>query len=353
MTDDESRGPNRRWVLKALGASVAASAIAGCSGDSDEGDGGSDGSGGGDGGSGGQDGGDGGSGGSDGGDDSDGDAGGDGSSGGGGASGGGTDGADSPKAAVERYVQASQDDDGEAMSAIVHPDGTATTSPESGGGSTGEVTVNSMTVTAESDTEATVEVSFDLTVSQDGEEQTSSAVTTFEARTYEGEWFVYSVSEPTFEDGGDTGGTPSGGGESTPSGNGESTPTDGGGSEEFVRESMGSVGRDDIDELTIVAWQSEATDSQFNVQIAVRNDGDQRADAREYTYQITAYDDSGAELESMGTAVAYPMETAMAPGEVASVVATPDVSADPETVASYEISFHCDGPFAEGVYCSG
>jgi hypothetical protein len=151
--------------------------------------------------------------------------------------------------------------------------------------------------------------------------------------------------------GGDSDSTDDEGSEETQSGDQEDTQDENGSEEEFVQESIGSVGRNDIPELEIVAWESEVTDIEFNVRVAVRNNGDQQADAREYTYQIVPYDESGAELDTRGDAVAYPNETEMAPGEVRSVEATPDMDADPETVASYEILLHCDGPFAEGIYC--
>ncbi|MFC7125512.1 hypothetical protein ACFQJ7_05585 [Halovenus rubra] len=140
--------------------------------------------------------------------------------------------------------------------------------------------------------------------------------------------------------------------EDTQSGDQDSSENEGGNDEEFVQESMGSVGRDDISELEIVAWESEVTDIEFNVRVAIRNNGDQQADAREYTYQIVPYDESGTALETTGDSVAYPTTTEIGPDEVSSVEATPAMDADPEEVASYEILLHCDGPFAEGVYCS-
>lgn len=143
---------------------------------------------------------------------------------------------------------------------------------------------------------------------------------------------------------GDTGGTASGS-------QGDSGSESGG---EFVQESMGSVGRDDISELELVAWESEVTDIEFNVRVAVRNNGDEQANAREYTFEIVPFDESGTELDVTGTSVAYEgQKTEMAPGGVGSVVVTPAMDADPGTVASYEVNLHCDGPFAEGVYCSG
>lgn len=119
----------------------------------------------------------------------------------------------------------------------------------------------------------------------------------------------------------------------------------------FVQESMGSVGRDDIEGLDVVAWDSAVADGEFTVRVAVQNTSDQQADARQYTYQIRPFDESGSEIETTGSAVAYPNATQLSPRDVASVHATPTMDADPASVASYEVLLHCDGPFAEGKFC--
>ncbi|WP_121823481.1 hypothetical protein [Halostella salina] len=107
---------------------------------------------------------------------------------------GSSGGAASPQAAVETYVEAGQENDAETMAAIVHPDGSATTSPESGGGSDTEITVLSMTTSNESDTQASVTVEFEVTRTQDGEEQTRTVETVYQVRTYQGGWYVYAIS---------------------------------------------------------------------------------------------------------------------------------------------------------------
>ncbi|WP_135819597.1 nuclear transport factor 2-like protein [Halostella litorea] len=115
-----------------------------------------------------------------------------------GESGGGQvgDGAASPREAVEAYVEAGQQDDAEAMAAVVHPDGTATTSPEESG-SGGEITVLSMDMEEMSEDRASVAVEFEMTYTQDGEEQTTTFETVYQVRTYEGNWYVYSIDGGT------------------------------------------------------------------------------------------------------------------------------------------------------------
>jgi len=132
----------------------------------------------------------------------------------------------------------------------------------------------------------------------------------------------------------------------------ESTPNgEDDGESEFVQESMGSVGRNDIDELEIVGWESETLDTGLNVHVSVRNNGDQQVDAYGYTFQITPYDEDGTEIETSGTSKSNSGESQISPGGVGSIQVMPLMDADPETVASYEVLLHCDGPLADGVYC--
>jgi len=98
------------------------------------------------------------------------------------------------------------------------------------------------------------------------------------------------------DSGDDAGSTPSESPERTPMG-GDGTDSAGG----FVREERGNVGRDDIPELEVVAWESEVENDEFDVRVAVRNDGDREADARRYTYQIRPYDESGSFLRRGAT----------------------------------------------------
>jgi len=123
------------------------------------------------------------------------------------------------------------------------------------------------------------------------------------------------------------------------------------GESEYVQESMGSVGRNDIAELEIVGWESETLDTGFNVHVTLRNDGDQQVDAYGYTLQITPYDEDGTEIETSGTSKSNSGDSQIPSGGVGSIQVMPLMDADPETVASYEVLLHCDGPLADGVYC--
>lgn len=124
-----------------------------------------------------------------------------------------------------------------------------------------------------------------------------------------------------------------------------------GNQKDYVQELTRSVGRDDIPGLGIVGWESEVTNGGSNVRVAMRNTGDQQTDVREYTRQIASHDENGTELDTTGSAVAYPGETGMGPGAVRFVASTPSIGADPGPAPSHEALLHCDGPFAEGIYC--
>jgi hypothetical protein len=305
-------------MLKALGASMMVSGLAGCSSDDST---------------------------------DDGSGGGDDNSGPSGTDGGTTDddsgdnpdsGATGPKAAVETYIEAGQDGDSEAMSAIVHPDGTAATSPEEGG--TANITVNSMTTVEGSDTQATVEVDFELTVVEDGEEQTRSAVTTYDTRTHEGWWFVYSISEPTFENGDGTTGT-DGQGETE-----ELSP-----SEEDLGDPDGSVGENTIDELVVMALDSfgadgheEAPQDRFTVEVTLGNNGEQATDLGNYTYSLDVTTNEGDTVDLRIKTANLSGE--VPPGETGTIAIWDYYPATLNYYESYKVNIDCsDG--AGGVYC--
>jgi len=124
---------------------------------------------------------------------------------------GGTDDeTDGPAAVVRAYIQAGRNNDSDAMSRLVHPNGTATTESEETGGR-GEITVESVTVLEQSDTEALVEVNFSRSYpDEDVALGSGESTTTYETRTYDGSWYVYEVVDATIEM------EQSGGGTSTP-----------------------------------------------------------------------------------------------------------------------------------------
>jgi len=113
---------------------------------------------------------------------------------------GGTDDeTDGPAAVVRAYIQAGRNNDSEAMSRLVHPNGTATTESEETEGR-GEITVESVTVLEQSDTEALVEVNFSRSYpDEDVALGSGESTTTYETRTYDGSWHVYEIVDATIE----------------------------------------------------------------------------------------------------------------------------------------------------------
>lgn len=321
MTGKESRTRTRRRVLAAFGASMVVPGFAGCVGGDDDSPAGSDST-------------------TSTGTDAD-----DGTPDGESSTTGSASGAAGPRAAVETYIEAGQEGDSEAMSAIVHPDGTATTSPDAGGQSSASVRVDSISVIDESESRATVAVEFQLTISQDGDEQTRSAETTYEARTHEGEWFVYSISEPSFENGGGSGGN---GGQGDGA---ELTPVS-----EDLGDPAGSVAENRIDELVVVALESftadghdHAPDGRFTVEVTVGNNGGQTTGLEGYIYSMEVTDPDGETfLPRLRSAS---MSDAVPPGETGTIALWDWDGTDPSYFETYALNINCSAASADGVYC--
>lgn len=89
----------------------------------------------------------------------------------------------------------------------------------------------------------------------------------------------------------------------------------------------------------------------LEIQITVTNTGDETTHARDYTYDLTVYDDSCTVLEIPGV-TQYGLSQDMEPGDSASLFITPTRSEfELDQISAFEVSVSCSGPFAEGVYC--
>lgn len=118
-----------------------------------------------------------------------------------------------------------------------------------------------------------------------------------------------------------------------------------------VQDPMGSVRRNDIDELEIVGYESSASGNIFSVDITVVNDGDEATDVEAYSWALAPYDESGQELtvSTAGPALAQD-DQPVEPGSQSVVYyeVRPD---DASEVESYELYLTCEGRDADGVYC--
>jgi len=89
----------------------------------------------------------------------------------------------------------------------------------------------------------------------------------------------------------------------------------------------------------------------LEIQITVTNTGDETTHARDYTYDLTVYDDSCTVLEIPGV-TQYGISQDMEPGDSASLFITPTRSEfSLDQISAFEVSVSCSGSFAEGVYC--
>jgi hypothetical protein len=153
-------------------------------------------------------------------------------------------------------------------------------------------------------------------------------------------------SDVTFE------GTSVGGsGGATPTA-GEPTPTD---TPVDLGDSGGSVDNE-VDGLTVVGLETfvgnETTfvgDGDWAVRVEVQNDGETTTEPLGYSYEVTAYDESGTEIES-GLTSAGTQAQSLEPGESGVVILQPTESFDPERVDSYEVRISC-GVTDDGAYC--
>ena len=145
---------------------------------------------------------------------------------------------------------------------------------------------------------------------------------------------------------------PAGGGGPPPTDAGGSTPTD---TPVDLGDSGGSV-ENGVDGLTVVGLETfvgnETTfvgDGDWAVRVEVENDGETSTEPLGYTYEVTAYDESGDEIES-GLTSAGTHAQSLEPGESGVVILQPTESFDPERVDSYEVEVSC-GVADDGAYC--
>lgn len=142
-----------------------------------------------------------------------------------------------------------------------------------------------------------------------------------------------------------------GSGGSTPTA-GEPTPTD---RPVDLGDSGGSVVTE-VDGLTVVGLETfvgnETTfvgDGDWAVRVEVENSGETPTEPLGYSYEVTAYDESGDEIES-GLTSAGTQAQSLEPGETGVVILQPTESFDPERVDSYEVRISC-GITDDGAYC--
>ena len=89
----------------------------------------------------------------------------------------------SPKETTREFITAMQSDDGETIRSLVHPD--SPLDPDTLVGTDIQVTIQRLSVTGESEQQATVEATW---TDNDG-------TSTFTLRKYDGEWLVYDIVE--------------------------------------------------------------------------------------------------------------------------------------------------------------
>lgn len=164
-------------------------------------------------------------------------------------------------------------------------------------------------------------------------------------------------TETTTTSAGDDETTSDGGTETTTTGEGDddcpSTGTDGDLQDPGV--ANGTVVKQAIEELEVVAIESslETTDDGdeiFRVAVTFRNNGPEETNARDYTTDLTVYDESCNELDIRG--VVQSGLGGMEPGETATIFVNPNApQLDHTKIAGYELTVDCSGPFADGKFC--
>lgn len=110
--------------------------------------------------------------------------------------------------------------------------------------------------------------------------------------------------------------------------------------EDPTREEIGSVARNEIDELSIIGYYSVVQDDEFAVFVAVHNEGNRRASIADYAWDISVFDENDHEIETRGTRT-FSYNGNMDPGERRRIKIVPLVD-DPSAIARYEIALSCD-----------
>lgn len=131
-------------------------------------------------------------------------------------------------------------------------------------------------------------------------------------------------------------------------GDGGSDGSTGGGA---VKESMGEVKTNAIEEFDILGWTSDTRDDIFSVRITFKNTGSETIDPEAYYWTFVAYDDADNEVDFSvapeGTSIGG---AEVDPGNQSQIYIEARTD-DPGAVASYDIVVNCSTGGADGKYC--
>jgi hypothetical protein len=106
--------------------------------------------------------------------------------------GGGGGGSSGPQGAVEDYVDAVNDNDGDAIEDLAHPEGSGSGTQISDSDLEAiSMSIESIETLEQSDGQATVEAELETSFSMGGEEMSQVQTIEFDVRKHEGEWLIY------------------------------------------------------------------------------------------------------------------------------------------------------------------
>lgn len=103
--------------------------------------------------------------------------------------------------------------------------------------------------------------------------------------------------------------------------------------------------RNEVDGIEVTEVTEQSSGGQYSIVVTLRNTGGEDAGVLDFDYDLTLYDESGSEIQTMGTAAAN--RDGFFDGNPGKVELVPQMQAEASAVDSFELVVRCD----DGPYC--
>ncbi|AGN01491.1 hypothetical protein L593_07730 [Salinarchaeum sp. Harcht-Bsk1] len=103
--------------------------------------------------------------------------------------------------------------------------------------------------------------------------------------------------------------------------------------------------QNEVDGIEVTDATAESSGGRYSIMVTLRNTGGEDTSVLDFGYDVTLYDSSGSEIETMGTAAAN--RDGFYDGNPGKVEIIPQMQSEASAVDSFELTIRCE----EGPYC--
>ncbi|WP_248517475.1 hypothetical protein [Salinarchaeum laminariae] len=103
--------------------------------------------------------------------------------------------------------------------------------------------------------------------------------------------------------------------------------------------------QNEVNGIEVTDATADASGGQYSITVNLRNTGGEETSVLDFAYDVTLYDESGSEIQTMGSAAAN--RDGFYNGDTGTVEIMPQLEAEASAVDRFELTVRCD----EGPYC--